>query len=178
MFLKMRQVKATGILISAEQMRLEIAAPDDARRCNQLDLNFTLPDRRKSSSCAPNPATKSWPLLVFQKADLALAAFGITNERKAVADFLVSFMSYKGAVLLKENTEEGVSAMFHFLRPFDIKVWGMLIGSMFVIAIVLALLHCISPNKTNHNLYESFFFSIGSVLQVKYNNYRLFSASV
>lgn len=88
-------------------------------------------------------------------------------------DFSESYMTYKGAVLLKENKDNSLAAMFHFLRPFDFKVWVLLFGSIFVVAIALAVLHFISPNKTNYNFYESSFFSVGSVFQVSFIKYSV-----
>ncbi|XP_071495259.1 glutamate receptor ionotropic, kainate 1-like [Diadema antillarum] len=124
-------------------------------------------------------ADGSWNGLVGQVyyglADMAVAGMVINSDRETVVDFTKPFMNYGVGILLRKPQKK--SNVFAFLEPLDIKVWGCVLASLFVVGFLIYILDRLSPYSSygkggpecdeanDFNLQNSLWFAFASCLQ-------------
>ena len=76
----------------------------------------------------------------MQEADLALGSLRVTPTRAAVADYTLPFAFYD-AVLAFKTTDTNTSHSNHdfFLRPLQVEVYAVLLGSLLWVLVLLVL---------------------------------------
>eukprot|EP00057_Strongylocentrotus_purpuratus_P022448 XP_011676922.1 PREDICTED: glutamate receptor ionotropic, kainate 2-like [Strongylocentrotus purpuratus] len=118
----------------------------------------------------------------YGKADMAVAGMVINSDRENVVDFTKPYMNYGVGILLRKPQKK--SNVFAFLEPLDIKVWGCVLASLFVVGFLIFILDRLSPYSAygkggpdcdeadDFNLLNSLWFAFASCLQQAYWNVR------
>uniref|UniRef100_A0A4W3GFG5 Glutamate receptor n=1 Tax=Callorhinchus milii TaxID=7868 RepID=A0A4W3GFG5_CALMI len=107
--------------------------------------------------------------LINKRADLAVSALTITPERENVVDFTGRFMDFTLGFLLKKP-EDKVD-MFTCLAPFDLSVWACIIGTLFIVGLLICMFTWATPSPlqigsvTSTTLYNAVWFVYGSFVQ-------------
>ncbi|XP_072120549.1 glutamate receptor ionotropic, delta-2-like [Mobula birostris] len=107
--------------------------------------------------------------LINKRADIAVSALTITPERENVVDFTGRFMDYTLGFLLKKP-EQKVD-MFTCLEPFDLTVWACIIGTLFIIGLLVCMFSWVKPSPlqigsvTSTTLYNAAWLVYGSFVQ-------------
>ena len=117
--------------------------------------------------------------VVNHKADIAVVDLTITSKRAEAVDFTLPFMNTGISILFKKPTTK-VTTLFSFLSPFTGLVWVYVLAAYIGVSTVLFLVGRLSPYEwenpnpcqqeedvleNNFNLPNSFFFTIGSLMQ-------------
>ncbi|XP_067899075.1 glutamate receptor ionotropic, delta-2-like isoform X2 [Heterodontus francisci] len=107
--------------------------------------------------------------LVNKRADIAVSALTITPERENVVDFTGRIMDYTLGFLLKKP--EHIVDMFTCLEPFDLTVWACIIGTLFIIGLLVCMFSWVKPSPlqigsvTSTTLYNAAWLVYGSFVQ-------------
>ncbi|XP_078267646.1 glutamate receptor ionotropic, delta-2-like isoform X1 [Rhinoraja longicauda] len=107
--------------------------------------------------------------LINKRADIAVSALTITPERENVVDFTGRFMDYTLGFLHKKP--ERKVDMFTCLEPFDLTVWACIIGTLFIIGLLVCMFSWVKPSPlqigsvTSTTLYNAAWLVYGSFVQ-------------
>lgn len=117
--------------------------------------------------------------VINKVADIAVVDLTITLKRAEAVDFTLPFMNTGISILFKKPTTK-VTTLFSFLSPFTGLVWISLLSAYIVVSTILFIVGRMSPYEwenpnpcqqdddvleNNFSLTNSFFFTIGSMMQ-------------
>lgn len=117
--------------------------------------------------------------LIRGEADIAIVDLTITSKRAEAVDFTLPFMNTGISILFKKPTTK-VTTLFSFLSPFSMVVWIYVVGAYIGVSAILFIVGRLSPYEwdnphpcrqedqvleNNFSLTNSFFFTIGSLMQ-------------
>lgn len=83
----------------------------------------------------------AYPL--FQKADMAVAAFTISSMRQEAIDFTKPYIDLGLTVIIKKETAE--KGLLDFMDPFTNEVWFLLFCSTMYVGLLLTICSKLSP---------------------------------
>lgn len=82
--------------------------------------------------------------IVFQEADMAIAAMTITAERERVVDLSKPFMSLGISIMIKKPVKQKPTVL-SFLSPLSKEIWVCVLFSYVAVSIVLFIVSRFSP---------------------------------
>ena len=114
--------------------------------------------------------------LCSKRANMALAALTITEEREKVVDFSVPFMYYTDDMLLKKtSSKEGTLTQMQFMNPFHSDVWLSTLVTLVIISVAVFVINYFSPygykdetgqgTSDEFSYFNSLWFALGCMLQ-------------
>ncbi|KAL9962101.1 hypothetical protein ACROYT_G031173 [Oculina patagonica] len=113
--------------------------------------------------------------LISKRADIAVAAFTITERREKVVDFSVPYMHFTQDLLMKKPSSSGPIDLLQFMNPFDNYVWFATLASLLVISVAVFVLNYFSPygykddngqgTSEEFSFFNSVWFALASMLQ-------------
>ena len=112
----------------------------------------------------------------LKRADIAVAALTITEEREKVVDFAVPFMYFTEDMLLKKTSFNNGSIDFlKFLNPFHSDVWFVTLATLVVISVSTFVINYFSPygykgangrgTSEEFSFFNSVWFALACMLQ-------------
>ncbi|PAA50603.1 hypothetical protein BOX15_Mlig022707g4 [Macrostomum lignano] len=130
--------------------------------------NFTV-YIQEDSAYGSVDANGSWngvvAALINGRADMACVDLTPNSARAEVIDFTEAYFSTNISILYKKIPPDATKEMFQFMFPLNTSTWFYLLGSMVIVAFVLAILHRISANNQHFDLQYSLFFLFASLVQ-------------
>ena len=112
----------------------------------------------------------------LKRADIAVAALTITEDREKVVDFAVPFMYFTEDMLLKKTSFNNGSIDFvKFLNPFHSDVWFVTLATLVVISVSTFVINYFSPygykgangrgTSEEFSFFNSVWFALACMLQ-------------
>ncbi|KAL8617123.1 hypothetical protein ACOMHN_014293 [Nucella lapillus] len=167
--------RAGGIVEATTGRELEGMCIDILRELTAMlgfTFNISLVADGKYGSLKPPP--RGWTGMVRQlkddKADVALAAFQMSEERSTVVDFTKPFLT-KGTTVVVQRPEQHMW-IFQFLSPLSRVVWCGIFVAFVVVSLTLFGVSRVNSDrqaKYTSNLRESFWYIWGTLLRGSLN---------
>ena len=112
----------------------------------------------------------------LKRADIAVAALTITEDREKVVDFTVPFMYFTEDMLLKKTSfNNGSTDFLKFLNPFHSDVWFVTLATLVVISVSTFVINYFSPygykgangrgTSEEFSFFNSVWFALACMLQ-------------
>ncbi|KAL9962068.1 hypothetical protein ACROYT_G031137 [Oculina patagonica] len=113
--------------------------------------------------------------LISKRADIAVAAFTVTERREHVVDFTVPYMYYTREILIKKPSPGGTIDLLQFMSPFHQYVWVCTLASVVVVSVAVFILNYFSPygykddngrgSSQEFKYFNSLWFALACMLQ-------------
>lgn len=114
----------------------------------QLNFTFEFRLNKDDTNGAYNNKTKKWngimSDLIERRAHLAICDLTMTQEREAVVDFSVPYMTLGISILYQRGKEAQVD-MFAFLNPLEMEVWLYIVTAFAILPLIMFMLTRFAP---------------------------------
>ncbi|XP_065844826.1 glutamate receptor ionotropic, kainate 1-like isoform X2 [Oscarella lobularis] len=165
----------TGFVID---MLEKLKSSDSIRFTYELMLNETYGDFLMTTSGLIDP-TGMLGEIVHCRADLGVAAIGITANRQRYVDFTKPWMDY-GLVLLTSKPHPLPASYFAFMNPFSSYTWLLILVFVAIASVALPVYQLIAPRRVQkehdasrdvtirrlpRKFYDSFWFFFTTAMQ-------------